>query len=181
MLSLPIKLTRAQTRFLKKNDLVCVGKGSFDIDTPLFGGICLECHYVNLGAEKVSFIADEKRGNCDTYLYFLPRAEFQRLDLTERKDLIVPHVAKSRAAKPELAPVPKFGHNNVGQVWNRVPPHGGEGSAHLICQTGYGVFRAIALDGCGIGNCASDDDTIPSGSRMIAPTLVDYFKNKLDS
>ncbi len=264
MLSLPIKLTRAQTRFLKKSDLVCVGKGSFD--TPLFGGIRLECHYVNLGAEKVSFIADEKRGNCDTYLYFLPRAEFQRLGLTERKDLIVPHVAKSRAAKvkpakpayryaynprgnhierfnpnfyqvirpsgfervhkrsyllsaiessilhgnlnelthsqfvakinswgwnedgtkivppappkPEPAPAPKFGRDNIGQVWmiDYLPC--------MICQTASDVFRAIGVEQGmteDLGNRFSDNDKIPAGSRMIAPTLVDYFKNKLES
>lgn len=258
MLSLPIKLTRDQTRLLKKENLVCVGVGNFI--KYLFGGDRLKCHYIDLGEKKASLVADEKRGNCDTYLYFLHRNEAARIELPERSDLIVPYVAKPRAPKPfycrakndslgwtvkgvgniqsvydkdgtfarhtgssgqtyndiarrlisggsyvtltrseflsrirdcglnedgtkivppappkpEPAPVPRFEPKNLGQVWllNDHPC--------MVCRIAPDTYRAIGLK-FDLGNRYRDNDTIPEGARMIAPTLADYFKNKLDS
>lgn len=255
MLSLPIKLTRDQTRLLKKENLVCVGVGNFI--KYLFGGDRLKCHYIDLGEKKASLVADEKRGNCHIYLYFLHRNEAARIELPERSDLIVPYVAKPRAPKPFYcrakndslgwtvkgvgniqsvydkdgtfarhtgssgqtyndmarssisngtyvaltrseflsrikacglnedgtkiappAPVPRFKMENLGQVWKI-------GDLHcMICQTARDTFRAIGVERGrlnDLGNRFSENDTIPEGARMVAPTLADFFKNKLDS
>ncbi len=74
MLSLPVKLTRAQTRLLKKENLVCVGVGSFA--NPLFGEKRLDCQYINLARRKPEFESRDLRGSCDTYLYFPPDPNF---------------------------------------------------------------------------------------------------------
>ena len=257
MLSLPLKLTRDQTSFLKANNLVCVGTGfghGYN-DTGLFKASRPNGFYIDLENKAEFKSKTSMMGNIQEWLYFLPRPEFQRLGLTERSDLIVPYVAKPRASKPayryallgdsliekftpstyqaiykssgpngreqnscplstiesriksgnmkELthaefvakinswgwnedgtkiappappkpAPVPRFDRENVGQVWMI------DGGPHMVCQTAADTYRIISLK-IFLGNRFRDNDTIPEGARMVAPTLMDYFKNKLES
>lgn len=100
MLSLPIKLTRDQTRLLKKENLVCVGVGAEFYPNWIFKGGRIDCYYISLEEQEAKLSRDHMTGSCTTFLYFLPRAKAASLGLTERSDLIVPYVAKPRAPKP---------------------------------------------------------------------------------
>lgn len=80
---------------------------------------------------------------------------------------------------PSLKPSPakkKFTDKNCGQVWQYRA--GGQNYHAHICMFSEGDMLPFDIK---TGMRIDDTSVIPPHARMIAPTLMDYFKNKLDS
>lgn len=111
MLTLPVKLNRAQTRILKANDLVCVGLGAGEAPSRefLFRGKKIACHVIDLKCAKPYFTVEGVTGSSKSMLYFLPKDEAAWWMLSEKNDLFIPHVPAPRKAKSPAKPDPLFG------------------------------------------------------------------------
>lgn len=102
MLTLPIKLTRSQTKFIKDNNLICIGKGNPD-SLFLFA---VEAHIIDLSKnvviiEKPPF---KMAGGETDYLYFVTPETAKAISRVENSYVLIKY--KRPSAPKIVAPPP---------------------------------------------------------------------------